>query len=142
MQAVVEMLPDRLGAVLAAGGGNLSVGQRQLLCMARALLRRSRIVCLDEATASIDRNTGTNPSPYCRIHFFAETVIQATLRDEFAGATVITIAHRLDTVLDSTRVLVLDRGNIAEFSPPLDLLKDPLSIFYAMALAQGIRANN
>lgn len=114
-----EQLPKKLEYELTEGGLNLSVGQRQLICLARALLRRSRIIVLDEATASIDQNT--------------DELIQKTIRDQFRNCTVLTIAHRLNTVLDSSRIMVIDCGQIVEFDSPKVLLDDKDTIFYQMA---------
>lgn len=106
------------------GGENLSVGQRQLVCLARALLRKTRVLVMDEATAAVDLET--------------DDLIQKTIRDEFRECTILTIAHRLNTILDSDKVLVLDKGRIAEFAPPNDLLKNKSSIFYGMAKDAGL----
>uniref|UniRef100_A0A3Q3RKQ0 ATP-binding cassette, sub-family C (CFTR/MRP), member 3 n=1 Tax=Mastacembelus armatus TaxID=205130 RepID=A0A3Q3RKQ0_9TELE len=105
------------------GGENLSVGQRQLVCLARALLRKTRILILDEATAAIDLET--------------DDLIQSTIRTQFEDCTVFTIAHRLNTIMDYTRVLVLDKGQIAEFDTPANLLSQR-GIFYSMAKDAGL----
>ncbi|RHY93340.1 hypothetical protein DYB35_013691 [Aphanomyces astaci] len=93
---------------VAEKGSNLSVGQRQLLCIARALLRQSRVVVLDEATANIDLDT--------------DRLIQETIHECFDGVTMLVIAHRLDTILDSDRILMLDQGRVVEYDAPLALL--------------------
>jgi ATP-binding cassette subfamily C (CFTR/MRP) protein 1 len=121
LEPTIRRLPHGLDTVVGEGGGNLSGGQRQLLCLARALLRRSQIVLLDEATASIDHET--------------DALIQKTLRDDFRGCTVVTIAHRVPTVIDSSRIVVLDRGRIVEFDTPAALLAKPEGVF--KKLAQG-----
>ncbi|KAL7841862.1 hypothetical protein SRHO_G00255530 [Serrasalmus rhombeus] len=100
-----------------------SVGQRQLLCLARALLRKSRILILDEATAAVDLET--------------DNLIQTTIRREFAHCTVLTIAHRINTILDSSRVMVLDAGKIVEFDSPATLLQKQ-GQFFALARDSGI----
>ncbi|KAL1476550.1 hypothetical protein MTO96_036420 [Rhipicephalus appendiculatus] len=115
----VASLSEGLQHEIAEGGENISVGQRQLVCLARALLRKSRILILDEATAAVDMET--------------DDLIQATIRREFADCTIITIAHRLNTILDYDRVIVLDSGEIAESDSPRELMKRETSIFYAMA---------
>lgn len=108
-----------LDYVVNENGENFSVGQRQLICLGRALLRRTKILVLDEATAAIDLKT--------------DALIQQTIRSEFSNCTVLTIAHRLKTIMDSSRVLVLDKGKIAEFDSPENLLADRRSKFYALA---------
>ena len=100
---------------IEARGENMSVGQRALVCICRGLLRKSRIVVLDEATASVDGQT--------------DEVIQRLLRTTLGSATVLTIAHRLDTILDSDRVLVMDAGTAREYGSPSTLLADKTSMF-------------
>uniref|UniRef100_A0AAQ4Q6G1 ATP-binding cassette, sub-family C (CFTR/MRP), member 2 n=1 Tax=Gasterosteus aculeatus aculeatus TaxID=481459 RepID=A0AAQ4Q6G1_GASAC len=116
-------LQEGLQHEVAEGGENLSVGQRQLLCLARALLRRTRILILDEATAAVDLET--------------DDLIQNTIRKEFSHCTVLTIAHRLHSIMDSSRVMVLDAGRIVEFDSPSNLLQKH-GHFYAMAKDAGI----
>lgn len=94
------------------------------MCLARALLRRSKILVLDEATAAVDLET--------------DDLIQTTIRTEFSNSTVITIAHRLNTVLDYDMVLVLDKGQIVEYDAPTKLLHNKDSAFYSMAKNAGI----
>merc|ERR1712203_613419 len=109
---------------VAEGGENLSVGQRQLVCLARALLRKTRVLILDEATAAVDLET--------------DDLIQATIRKEFVDSTVMTIAHRLNTIMDYDRIMVLDKGRLVEFASPEELLGDTKSIFYGMAVDAGL----
>uniref|UniRef100_A0A8C5R5H5 Multidrug resistance-associated protein 1 n=1 Tax=Leptobrachium leishanense TaxID=445787 RepID=A0A8C5R5H5_9ANUR len=119
----VSGLPDKLNHECAEGGDNLSIGQRQLVCLARALLRKTKILVLDEATAAVDLET--------------DGLIQSTIRKEFEDCTVITIAHRLNTIMDYTRVIVLDKGQIVEFDSPNNLLQKK-GIFYYMAKDSGL----
>jgi len=120
----VQGLEGQLAFECAEGGENLSFGQRQLFCLARALLRRTRLLVLDEATAAIDHNT--------------DTLVQKLIKTEFADCTVLTIAHRLNTILDSSRIMVLDEGRVVEFDAPGTLLADQSSYFYAMANSAGL----
>jgi ABC-type multidrug transport system ATPase subunit len=105
------------------GGSNFSVGQRQLLCLARALLKGSKILVLDEATAAVDVET--------------DQVIQNTNREALKHCTTLTIAHRLNTIIDSDRVLVLDRGHVLEYDTPLALLENDSSAFSSMVAETG-----
>ena len=124
LKTFVAGLESGLDHKVSEGGDDLSVGQRQLVCLARALLRRSKILLLDEATAAVDLET--------------DELIQATIRKEFADCTILTIAHRLNTILDYDRILVLDRGIVAEYDSPKALLENKQSIFYSMALHSGL----
>uniref|UniRef100_A0AAY4BRS6 Multidrug resistance-associated protein 1 n=1 Tax=Denticeps clupeoides TaxID=299321 RepID=A0AAY4BRS6_9TELE len=119
----VSGLPDKLNHECAEGGENLSLGQRQLVCLARALLRKTKILVLDEATAAVDLET--------------DNLIQSTIRTQFEDCTVLTIAHRLNTIMDYTRVLVLDKGQMAEFDSPASLLAKK-GLFYKMAKDSGL----
>ncbi|KAL3887247.1 hypothetical protein ACJMK2_027191, partial [Sinanodonta woodiana] len=115
----VSDLPEGLNHECGEGGQNLSVGQRQLVCLARTLLHKTKILVLDEATAAVDMET--------------DDLIQKTIRTEFKDCTVLTIAHRLNTIMDYDRIIVLDLGLIKEFDKPETLLKNKSSVFYAMA---------
>lgn len=114
----VSQLPGGIDSELADEGANFSLGQRQLMCVARAILRKSKILLLDEASSSIDLET--------------DYLLQKTLRDEFADCTTITIAHRIATIMDSDRVMVLEAGRLAEFDSPNALLANPNSMFYSL----------
>ena len=99
----------RLDMLVDDGGSNFSLGQRQLLCMARALIRGSKILLMDEATANIDEKT--------------DHLLQQMIKTEFKDTTVITIAHRLNTIIQYDKILVLENGRIADFDTPLNLIK-------------------
>eukprot|EP00796_Vickermania_ingenoplastis_P008004 gene8006-5564_t len=120
----IESEPEGLDGHVLEGGSNFSVGQRQLLCMSRALLRKgSRFILMDEATANID--------PQLDRH------IQSTVRTAFAAYTVITIAHRLHTVANYDKIIVMDQGVVAETGTPRELVSNQQSIFRSMVLATG-----
>lgn len=104
-------------------GSNFSVGQRQLLSLCRALLRRSKVIILDEASSCIDNET--------------DTLIQQTIRSEFHDMTILTIAHRLKTICDFDKILVLDHGNVIEFDTPWNLITKPDGLFKKMCLESG-----
>ncbi|XP_040034735.2 ATP-binding cassette sub-family C member 4 isoform X1 [Gasterosteus aculeatus] len=123
LKPVVEELPGKLETVLAESGGNFSVGQRQLVCLARAVLRKNRILVIDEATANVDPRT--------------DELIQKTIRDKFSECTVLTIAHRLNTIVDSDRILVLDNGTIQELDSPFTLLQNKEGALYRMVQQTG-----
>ncbi|KAM6095067.1 multidrug resistance-associated protein 1-like isoform 9-T9 [Chlamydotis macqueenii] len=120
----VQSLPKKLLHEISEGGENLSVGQRQLVCLARVLLRKTKILVLDEATASVDMET--------------DNLVQSTIKREFYNCTILTIAHRLHTVMDSERVLVLDAGRILEYDTPRNLLQRK-GAFSEMVAEAGIR---
>jgi len=124
LTSLVDQFSGGLEHPLSEGGAGLSLGQRQLLCLARALLRRSKLLVLDEATAAVDTATDDR--------------IQNTIRTEFEDCTVMTIAHRLNTVTGGDMIIVLDKGKMVEEGKPVELMKDPHSQFYGMARAAGI----
>ena len=124
LKPYVLTLSDGLSAMIENGGENMSLGQRQLMSLARAMLsKNTRVLCLDEATAAIDVET--------------DNAIQRALRREFKNCTVMTIAHRINTIMDSDQILVLDHGRVAEFDTPEALLQNKDSIFFSLASKSG-----
>ena len=131
LEDLVGELEGGLEYKVSENGANFSVGQRQLLCLARATLRHSAVLVLDEATASIDNET--------------DAVLQRAIREMFIDCTVLTIAHRLHTIMDSTQVMLFDAGRLAEFDAPESLLAEPESMFSQLVdntgpAAEGLRA--
>jgi len=126
LKDLIQNLPGALQANITEGGTNFSVGQRQLVCLARAILRENTILVLDEATANVDLQT--------------DALIQETIRTKFNHCTVLTIAHRLNTVIDSDKILVMDKGRCIEFGTPYQLLNgdNNSSIFLGMVKQTGI----
>lgn len=121
MKECVAQLPLKLETEVLENGENFSVGERQLMCIARALLRRCKVLILDEATAAMDPET--------------DLLIQETIREAFADCTMLTIAHRLNTVLGSDRIMVLAQGQVMEFDTPSALLSNENTRFYSMFAA-------
>jgi len=123
MKEFVEQMTDGLQSRVAEYGSNLSQGQRQLLCLGRALLKNVSVLLLDEATSSVDYDT--------------DKKIQATIREAFAGATIITIAHRVNTIMDSDKILVMDNGIVGEYDSPETLRADKTSLFSEIVKHSG-----
>ncbi|XP_059490470.1 probable multidrug resistance-associated protein lethal(2)03659 [Neocloeon triangulifer] len=115
-----------LESPVAAGGSNWSVGQRQLLCLARTILKKNKVLVLDEATANVDPQT--------------DALIQATIRKQFKECTVLTVAHRLNTIMDSDRVLVMADGKLMEYGSPYELLQVDNGIFRRMVDETGFHS--
>ncbi|KAL0306274.1 UNVERIFIED_CONTAM: ABC transporter C family member 3 [Sesamum radiatum] len=118
----------KLDSSVSENGENWSVGQRQLVCLGRVLLKKSKILVLDEATASVDTAT--------------DNLIQQTLKQHFSNSTVITIAHRITSVLDSTMVLILDNGRLKEYDSPDKLLEDKSSFFAKLVAEYSMRSSS
>ncbi|CAF3840294.1 unnamed protein product, partial [Rotaria sp. Silwood1] len=120
---VSNVMPNGLHSNVSEGGSNLSVGQKQLVCLARAILKQSKILVIDEATANVDNTT--------------DELIQQAIRKQFKKCTVLTIAHRLRTVIDSDRIMVLSHGELLEFDSPHVLLSNPESEFTSLVNQTG-----
>lgn len=127
MKQAVEEMPGGLDAVVAEGGSNFSLGQKQLVCMARCVIKKTRLLVLDEATAAMDLQT--------------DSLIQKTIRHVFKGRTTITIAHRLDTIIFSDKILAMASGELKEFDTPDNLLRQPLSMFNKLVDDTGPHAS-
>jgi ABC-type multidrug transport system fused ATPase/permease subunit len=123
LKAYVTSLDDKLDSQVAENGDNLSVGQRQLICLGRAILLKPKILIMDEATASVDAD--------------ADQLIQRSIKTHFANTTVISIAHRLNTIAEFDRILVLQDGVRMEYDSPHALLSNPTSLFSNFADATG-----
>ena len=110
LKAMVEKLPGQLEYRVNETGSNFSVGERQLVCLARALVQKSKIIVMDEATANVD--------------FKTDNLIQEVIRHKFKDSTVLTIAYRLNTIMDYDKVLILDGGRMVEFDKPEILIQN------------------
>ncbi|KAH6768081.1 multidrug resistance-associated protein 3 [Perilla frutescens var. frutescens] len=124
----VRKKPEKLDSAVSENGENWSVGQRQLVCLGRVLLKKSKVLVLDEATASVDTAT--------------DNMIQHTLKNHFSDSTVITIAHRITSVLDSDMVLLLDNGLLKEYDAPQKLLEDQSSMFTKLVAEYSMRSSS
>ncbi|CAH3031314.1 unnamed protein product [Pocillopora meandrina] len=123
LSCLVQQLPEKLEYKLKESGRNFSVGERQLICLARALLQKSKIIILDEATANVD--------------FKTDRLIQDVIRNRFKDSTVITIAHRLNTIIDYDKMVVMDEGRVLEFDKPEVLLQNEDAIFARLFMIAG-----
>uniref|UniRef100_A0A4W2CUK9 Multidrug resistance-associated protein 4 n=1 Tax=Bos indicus x Bos taurus TaxID=30522 RepID=A0A4W2CUK9_BOBOX len=123
LKEAIEGLPGKMNAELAESGLNLSSGQRQLVCLARAILRENRILIIDKATSNVDPRT--------------DELIQKTIHEKFSQCTVLTITHSLSNVIDCTRIMVLDSGRLKEYDNPYGLLQNKDKLFYKMVQQLG-----
>ncbi|XP_017787048.1 PREDICTED: probable multidrug resistance-associated protein lethal(2)03659 isoform X2 [Nicrophorus vespilloides] len=123
LKDTVNDMAAGLNSEMSEGGSNFSVGQRQLVCLARAIIRNNKVLVLDEATANVDPHT--------------DALIQMTIRRKFSECTVLTIAHRLNTIMDSDKVLVMDAGTMVEYDHPHLLLQNPKGVLYGMLEQTG-----
>lgn len=123
LKDLVVKLPGGLNSKVAEGGSNFSIGEKQLVCLARAILRENKIILMDEATSNVDLET--------------DQFIQTTMREKFANCTVVTIAHRISTVIDYDRILVMDAGQCVEYATPYELLMKEDGYFYKMVKQTG-----
>lgn len=121
-EAVID-LGNGLDSQISEGGANFSVGQRQLVCLARALIRKNKILVLDEATANVDPQT--------------DVLIQKTIRTKFSDCTVLTIAHRLHTIMDSDKILLMSNGCISDYDDPHHLLQKESGLLHELVEATG-----
>ncbi|KAF9207605.1 Canalicular multispecific organic anion transporter 2 [Haplosporangium sp. Z 27] len=122
LKSYIDSLEGGLSFEVAQNGENFSVGQRSLICLARALLRKTKVLVLDEATAAVDVET--------------DELIQKTIRKEFKDRTILTIAHRIKTIMDSDKILVLEKGQVQEYDTPKALLSKK-GLFYSLAEQAG-----
>ena len=120
---VLKSNPDGLNTKVESMGANFSLGTQQLICLARAMLNPSPILLLDEATAALDSHTNAK--------------VSEVLKEHFSDRTIFTIAHRLDTIIESDRILTVSAGVVAEFEPPHELLENPQSVFYELCMNTG-----
>lgn len=104
----INSLPNGMNSLIAESGSNFSTGERQLLCLARAILQKCKILVLDEPTANVDGRT--------------DKLLQEAVKKSFSGATIISVAHRLDTIIDYDLILVLGGGEVLEFGSPVELM--------------------
>ncbi|KAM9675035.1 ATP-binding cassette sub-family C member 4-like [Dama dama] len=123
LKETIQGLPGKMDTELAELGSNLSVGQRQLLCLARAFLKKNRILIIDEATSNVDPRT--------------DELIQKTIHETFVQCSVLTITNRLSNVVDSDKIMVLDSGKLEEYDKPHVLLLNKNSVFYKMVQQLG-----
>ena len=123
LEDAIKNMGNGLDSVVAEYGENMSQGQRQLLCLGRALLRNCKLLLLDEATSSIDRVT--------------DALVQRTIRSSFQNVTILTIAHRVETIIDSDLILVMDDGRVGELDTPKNLLTDTSSQFSHIVKEMG-----
>jgi len=123
LKTVVQEMPSQLNNIVLENGSNYSLGQKQLFCFSRAVLNQSKLLVFDEATAAMDLET--------------DTMIQRTIRNVFANRTILTIAHRLDTVIDSDRIIVMEAGHVVEFDTPANLLSNREGIFTKLVEQTG-----
>jgi ATP-binding cassette subfamily C (CFTR/MRP) protein 1 len=127
LKQAISDLPGGLDGPVQEGGSNFSLGQKQLICMARCVLKKTHVLVLDEATAAMDLQT--------------DSLIQKTIRHVFKERTTITIAHRLDTIIFSDRVLAMAQGSLKEFDTPTALLGHPTSMFNKLVNDTGPHAS-
>ncbi|KAJ3317011.1 Multidrug resistance-associated protein 5 [Boothiomyces sp. JEL0866] len=124
----ISQLPEKLDYPLLANGSNLSVGQGQLLCLARAIAKKPKVLILDEASSSVDGES--------------DKMIQTVIKEQLTGSTVISIAHRLNTIANFDRIIVLDQGKLVEFDSPHSLLQNPDSLFSKLVESTGEANSN